>query len=275
MASPLPIITLTTDFGLDSHYVGQLKGAILAVTREVQVVDVSHSVPVQDVSGGAWIIDQSVDAFPNGTIHLAVVDPGVGSDRSMLCAKTRIGYFVAPNNGLLTRVFDRYVPEEVVQLSVADFWRSPVSSTFHGRDIMGPVAAHVSLGVSLAALGPPLEELHRIAIHPPVQGRDLVGQVEYVDSFGNLITNIGLPDLETFSDQHARSGQLGEFHVAVESYELPRISRCYADAEDGQLLALVGSGGMLEIAVTGGSAAEQCGLRTGAKVLVRLPSCEN
>lgn len=271
MTQPLPIITLTTDFGHDSHYVGQMKGAILAIAPDVQIVDITHGVPAQDVRSAAWIIGQSVDAFPTGAIHVVVIDPGVGSKRSLLCAKTEIGYFVAPNNGVMTRVFDRFVPLEIVQLTASDFWRNVISSTFHGRDIMGPVAAHLSQRVALAEFGPPLDKLQRIVVHSPVHGKDLVGAVEFVDSFGNLVTNIALSDLEQLTERHERAEPIGDLQVTVASYRLSSINRCYADVSDGQLLALVGSGSMLEIAVAGGNAAEQCGIRTGDRVQVRLP----
>ncbi len=263
-----PIITLTTDFGRDSHYVAQMKGAILAISPRVRIVDLSHSIPPQDVHTAAWVLNETIDAFPVGTIHLAVVDPGVGSDRTMIAGNTQDHYFVAPNNGLLTRVLDRCDRIEIVQLTNDRFWRSDVSPTFHGRDIMGPVAAHLSTGIALESLGPRLNSAQRVESTQPVVSDVVSGRVEFVDSFGNLITNIRLVDVKRLTVRSRLTREDAVWTASIEHHVVHRLSRCYADVAEGELLALFGSSGRLEFAIAGGNAARRLKLGTGAGVRV-------
>lgn len=263
-----PIITLTTDFGTRDSYVAQMKGVILGINPQVQLVDVTHDILPQDVRQAALVLDEAIDAFPAQTIHLVVVDPGVGTDRRIVGAELGGYRFVAPDNGVLSPVARRHAPRRCVQLTESRFWRQPVSNTFHGRDVMGPVAAHWSLGVDLAEFGPALEEpLIELPVPLPRRIPDGVeGEVIRVDSFGNLITNIEqgmLPD-----EPAARNRAI----VEVGSHRIAGIALSYAEHSVGALLAVVGSSGRLEIAVNQGSAADVVGLRAGT--CVRLLGCQ-
>ncbi len=257
-----PIITLTTDFGEGSHYVAQMKGVILGLNAEATIVDITHSIPAQNIAAGALALREVFEKFPQGTIHLSVVDPGVGTDRKILGLRCGPAAFVAPDNGLLTLVARRTPPAELVQIDNTKYWRQPVSATFHGRDIMAPVAAQLSLGVPLKELGSPVSEYTTLD-WPGVQGAagQLTGTVIAIDAFGNAITNIDRGNLpaETPLDQLA---------VRCRAHRAERVARTYGDAGNGQLVALFGSNGDLELAVVGGNAAERVGCRPGDEVVV-------
>ena len=187
----MSIITLTTDFGTGSPYVAAVKGVVLSINPAVTLVDVTHDVRAQDVRHGALILDDVTGRFPPGTIHVAVVDPGVGTDRKILVAEIGGRHYVAPDNGLLSRLARRTPPSDVRELTESRYWLDSVSATFHGRDVMAPVAAHLSLGLDPEKLGPPLAKLAMLDWPEPVvsSGR-IEGEILDVDSFGNLITNI-------------------------------------------------------------------------------------
>jgi S-adenosylmethionine hydrolase len=232
------------------------------------IVDITHSIAPQDVRMASWVLNESIDAFPAGTIHLAVVDPGVGSDRTILGVRTQVDFFIAPNNGLLTHSLERYPPTEVVQITDDEYWRADVSSTFHGRDIMGPVAAHLSAGVELESFGPVFKEVEWLPLELPQMADELTGEVQYVDSFGNLITNISIQDLGELADRLGRACQIQDWSAAVAGNGVEQLSHCYADIPTGQLAALIGSSGWLEFAVAGGNAADKYSLGSGASVRV-------
>ena len=156
------IITLLTDFGEGSHYVAQMKGVILGLNPDVHVVDITHSIPPQHVDVAARLIEQTIAAFPAGTCHILVVDPGVGTDRRILLAQIDSQWFIAPDNGLLSLLMERATPDSLIALTESRFWRSPISATFHGRDIMAAVAAHLSLGVAPIAFGTPTDEFESL-----------------------------------------------------------------------------------------------------------------
>jgi S-adenosylmethionine hydrolase len=259
----MSIITLTTDFGVCESYVAQMKGVILGINPQVRLVDVTHAIGPQDVAQGARVVEEIASVYPAGSIHVAVVDPGVGSERALLAAAAAGQRFLAPDNGLLSPLFQRFVPQRVHRLANEHYWRKPVSATFHGRDILAPVAAHWSLGVELAEFGPavdiaslvtlPSEGVRRI-------GRTLLGRVETIDTFGNLITNVRDTDLS--------SGDRTCLTILVEKHRIVGLSRCYSDKPPGSTLALIGSSGLLEIAVNGGNAARQLGTVPGAEVRI-------
>jgi S-adenosylmethionine hydrolase len=259
----MAIITLTTDFGAGDSYVAQMKGVILAINPHVQVVDATHAIGPQDVAHGAAIVEEIATIFPAGTIHVAVVDPGVGSDRALLAAEAASQRFLAPDNGLLSLLFGRMAPARVHRLVNDRYWRKPVSATFHGRDILAPVAAHWSLGVNLADFGPavdvaalvtlPAESVRRV-------GAALSGRVERIDSFGNLITNVRDADIPVENR--------ATFKISVGNQQIVGMSRCYSDRPPGTLLVLMGSSGRLEIAVTGGNAARQLGVAPGSELRI-------
>ncbi len=254
----MPIITLTTDFGGSDSYVAQMKGVILTINPKAQIVDVTHSIPPQDVARAARVIESIIPAFPAGTIHVAVVDPGVGSSRRLLAAESAGQRFLAPDNGLLAPVFSSWPPGQIRELQNDRFWRKPVSLTFHGRDILAPVAAHWSLDVDPTEFGPIVEPGSLVPLHvsrPHRAGGALIGRVEYADSFGNLITNIAASDLDE-----------GTAQISIAGRTIDGLCRCYSDQPVGALLALIGSSGRLEIAVNGGSAARLLNVMPGAEV---------
>ena len=187
----MSIITLTTDFGSGSHYAAAMKGVILSINPAATIVDFSHDVPPQDIRRAALLLDDAADWFPADTIHVAVVDPGVGTDRAIVYARIGRQQFVAPDNGLLSRLAARTPPSKMVQVTDPAYWLERVSTTFHGRDIMAPVAAHLALGLDPDRLGPPFERLTTIDWPEPRQRPDrLDGAVIEIDAFGNLITNL-------------------------------------------------------------------------------------
>ena len=270
-----PIITLLTDFGVTDTYVAQVKGAILGVNSAVTLVDLTHEVPPQSVATAAFLLHSALHAFPDGTIHLAVVDPGVGTERRPLLLVTPTAAFVGPDNGIFSYPLqeaaagipissatdDMPLPPGVrgYHLTNADYWHQPVSRTFHARDVFGPVAAHLSLGVPPQRLGQPVERVRRVALPELVrQGQRIQGCVIHVDRFGNLVTNI--PGAEV-------TGRSVEVHVA--GRRIQGLSTTYAKGEKS-LLALVGSSGLLEVAVRDGSVAALLGVGTGEPVRVEL-----
>jgi len=254
---PRPLITLTTDFGEGSPYVAQMKGAILAVHRDVELVDVTHSIRPQSVLQGAIVLADCWRCFPTGTIHIAVIDPGVGTQRELVCVEAHDCHFVLPDNGLLTGVLQTYTPSKIVRLSNRRYHRAEVSNTFHGRDIMGPVAAHLSLGVPLEDLGEAQAELLRIDLPQPTLSADqIVGEVILIDSFGNLITNIRGPLPQPNAE------------VWLDDQQIGRPVATYGERAAGQPVALIGSTGRLEIGVVNGHAARVLGGKEGSRVRV-------
>lgn len=259
----MPLITLTTDFGATGSYVAQMKGVILAINPAAQIVDVTHAVPPQDVARAASVIEEIAQVYPGMTIHVAVVDPGVGSDRALIAAEAAGQRFLAPDNGLLIPIFRRFPPARIHRLTEDRFWRRPVSATFHGRDILAPVAAHWSRRADLADFGPPVELTALVPLlvdEPKRNAGVLIGRVESIDAFGNLITNVRDTDLP------ASPG--GAFAILLAEHRISGISRCYADLPPGSLLALFGSSGRLEIAVANGNAAKQLGAFVGTEVRI-------
>jgi S-adenosylmethionine hydrolase len=259
------IITLLTDFGLADAYVGIMKGVVLGITPEVTAVDISHLVPPQDVSSAAFLLLTAYRYFPEDAIHLAVVDPGVGTSRRAVALGTEHGLFVGPDNGIFSDVLlDQGAVEndgqlgpdvEAVELANESFRLHPVSSTFHGRDVFAPAAAHLARGVRLQQLGPRLESLRLLAVPAPVRrGGALEGAIRYIDRFGNAISNISRHDLPP------------EAWVEAGGRRFQGFSTSY---QEGDLVAIMGSAGFLELAVRNGSAADVLGLRVGDPVTVR------
>lgn len=258
----MSIITLTTDFGSGSPYVAAMKGVILSIHRDVTLVDITHDVPAQDVRHAAVVLDSVCPRFPEGTIHVAVVDPGVGTDRAIVYVGMGGQQYIAPDNGLLSRLAERYRPETFIRLANREFWLSEVSTTFHGRDIMAPVAAHLARGVSPERLGTSHDGLVAIPwLRVHREERRIEGAVEQIDSFGNLITNIRVEMLEGRpTDERAC--------VICNIYETYGIYCAYAEQPPGTLVAVIGSGGRLELAVVDDNAALRLGIEVGEKVIV-------
>lgn len=267
MSDPPRIITLTTDFGTSDAYVGVMKGVILGINPNVQIVDITHAVPPQDIHEAAFLIHSAYRYFPKGTIHVIVVDPGVGSDRRTIVCQTDGAFFVCPDNGILTYLLQEVEnggeqSADVVAIQNQVYCLPEVSQTFHGRDIFAPVAAHLSLGVPLDDIGPPVRDLVQLPIPDlKVSDRKLTGQIIKIDSFGNAITNISETAL-------TRLKSAPNYEITIGSIQLRRINRAYAESEIGESLAIIGSFGMLEIAVNGGSAEAALGLKWGDAVVI-------
>ena len=256
------IITLTTDFGTQDYYVGAMKGVVLAIDPRVHLVDLTHELPAQDVLAAAFVLRHAARPFPSDTIHLAVVDPGVGSARRPLVVFDQRHYWVGPDNGLFSFALEASHCEVYV-IENAALTGGQVSRTFHGRDIFAPVAAHLAAGVPLDEVGPAVEDPVRLEDVRPKCGEDGVeGRVIHVDRFGNLITNIAAEMVEH------RGGEIGVQLGA--DVVIEKVSQTYADVKWGAVLALVGSAGLLEISVNGGSAAESLGVGRGEQVGVRF-----
>jgi S-adenosylmethionine hydrolase len=255
------VIALLSDFGTRDHYAGTMKGAALAICPDITFVDISHHVPPHDVLAGALELAAAYKYFPAGTIFLAVVDPGVGSKRRGIAAEAGDYRFVAPDNGVLSAVFDEHAPKRVVELSERRYARPTVSRTFEGRDRFAPAAAWLAKGIELAALGRPAGAIQRLDLpRPTVDGDRIAGQVLRVDRFGNLITNI---DRRTF-DRLAGA----PLEIQIGDRVVSKVVSAYTDAAPGELCALFGSTEHLEIAANGASAARELELDRGTPVHV-------
>ncbi|OGO05038.1 MAG: hypothetical protein A2Y73_02495 [Chloroflexi bacterium RBG_13_56_8] len=255
------IITLCTDFGTQDGYVAAMKGVILSIAPQARIVDITHEVARQRVGEGAFVFYSACRYFPVETIHLVVVDPKVGSARRALAVRTANYRFVAPDNGILSYVLRKDPPLEIVSLTRKAYWREAVSHTFHGRDIFAPVAAHLANGVSLTKLGEPIDDLVWLDAPQPAQHADgsISGHVIHIDRFGNVITNIPAEMLTSRRD----------WRVWVGNASVTGLSTTYASGEPGDLIALIGSHGNLEVAIREGDAARAAGVGVGAEVWVR------
>ena len=257
-----PVIALLTDFGNRDHYAGTMKGVALGICPEAALVDISHEVAAGDVLAAALELAAAYRYFPEGSIFLVVVDPGVGSSRRGLAAEAGAYRFVAPDNGVLSIVFDENPPTRVVELSEARYARPSVSRTFEGRDRFAPAAAWLATGIELAALGPPAGAVHRLDVPRPLDtGEDVEGEVVRVDRFGNLITNIDRHLFERLAGGHPMIIHIGPLQIS-------KVVSHYAESLPNELCALFGSTDHLEIAANGASAAARTGARRGTAVRV-------
>ncbi len=268
------IITLTTDFGLSDGYVAAMKGVILSINPEAKLVDICHLIKPQNILQAAFVLSTVYSFFPGKTIHVVVVDPGVGTERRAIILRTPSADFVAPDNGVLSYVIQQFIkgrlinnqPQielgpglEAIAITNSQFWRLPVSSTFHGRDIFAPVAARLSLGFSLIDFGEPITSVTVLPLPRPYQAPDgsLVGRILHIDSFGNLITNIRSNDLP----------QTRPITIEVGNQLISGLNHTYA--EGSGLLALIGSSGYLEVSLKGGSACAFLDAEVGNEVRIR------
>ncbi|RMD83895.1 MAG: hypothetical protein D6815_05445 [Candidatus Dadabacteria bacterium] len=253
-----PCVTLLTDFGTADGYVGALKGVLASLCPGVIIHDITHDVPPGDVLHGAFALATAAPLFPPGTIHLAVVDPGVGTSRRAVAVVTEAGTFVGPDNGLLSLA--ARPPRRVFVLDRSDVFLESVSSTFHGRDVFAPVAARLAAGWPPDRIGTPAADLMELELPKVARcGGGVEGAVIHCDRFGNLITNLREADLPEAA---------GEVSVEIAGHRIAGISRTYGDRAPGELLALFGSLGFLEIAVSKGAAAARLGVSRGAAVRV-------
>lgn len=262
--APPGIITLMTDFGTSDHYVGVMKGVILNINPEVQIVDITHAIPPQDIHGAAFLIDSTYRYFPTGTIHVAVVDPGVGSERRAVVCQTETAYFVCPDNGILTHILDNEKHVHAVAVENSAYFLPQVSNTFHGRDIFAPIAAHLSHGVSISKLGSPIAQPIQLPIpKPQVTDKAIIGQVIWIDCFGNLVTDISQEILESLEEQNS-------IVICGGSARIDHLNCSYAESAVGEALAIVGSFNRLEISINQGNAAQVLGLKRGDRITIRI-----
>ncbi len=255
------LITLTTDFGTADGYVASMKGVILSISPHCKIVDITHDIEPQQVLPAAIVLITSIDYFPPGTIHIAVIDPGVGSDRQLLAVRANQQIFLAPDNGLLGFVIEKYQAQEIRSIENKSLFLPVVSDTFHGRDILSPVGAHLAEGVPFEDVGPVVEEFQSSLFpRPVVESGAVRGQIIYRDRFGNLMTNISKSDL-----LHLESSSI---LVRTGYTEVKGLSKAYSDVAKGELLCLFGSADFLEVALREGSAADKLRFPLGTEVVV-------
>ncbi|MDE2757484.1 MAG: SAM-dependent chlorinase/fluorinase [Acidobacteriota bacterium] len=247
-----PVITLTTDFGVEDPYVGMMKAVILSIAPDVRIVDLTHGIRSHDVTEAALVIGSSHAYFPKGAIHVVVVDPGVGSRRRPLLVATEHAYFVAPDNGVLSQIYAGSARMACLELTARQFFHHPVSQTFHGRDVFAPVAAWLSRGVEPERFGSLVE--NRVTLRLPEvrkSGRDgLAGTILRVDKFGNLVTNLR-------ADKYQERLQAGKFMLSIGGHRIDRLCRSYRESKDSEPFVIWGSLGLLEISCNQASAARR------------------
>lgn len=262
---PRPIITFTSDFGHEDWFVGVVHGVLHGVCPEARVVDLAHDIPPGNIGRAAFVLEAAAPDFPAGTIHLAVVDPGVGTARRALAVRARGPLFVGPDNGILEWALAA-ADAEARSLTEARYFREQVSRTFHGRDVFAPAAAHLACGVSIDQLGARVSDPVRLEwAAPRLDEGALLGRVAYIDRFGNALTNLKT-DLVAATFPGVPEERL---EIEVGTRSIPGISRSYGDAGVGTIVAIMGSSGRLEIAQVGGDAASRLGLGEGDPVRVR------
>lgn len=262
-----PIITLTTDFGTNDHFVGAMKGVILDIVPEAQIIDICHSVQAFDVLDAALTISQAYSYFPTRTVHVIVVDPGVGTARRPIIASSDKYHFVAPDNGVLSLVYAREERMHVRHITSQHYFMQPVSNTFHGRDIFSPVAAYLAKEVDALKFGDEVDDYVKFNAPKPkaLDGTKLRGVVLKVDRFGNLITNVTPQDAPTLFGAGAK-----RFKIAVGTREITEMHNAYAEGAPGEVFGVLGSMGFLEIAANRGSAAQVTGAGKGTEVSIIL-----
>lgn len=260
-----PLITLTTDFGAASPYVPCMKGVIFTICPQARIIDLSHQIRPQDVRHANYFLATAIPYFPAGTIHVAVVDPGVGTDRPALAIQLGGHILVGPDNGLFTTLMASASGSEkplIRRLINPQFWRRTISSTFHGRDVFAPVAAHLACGVGLEELGPLVDDYVRLPLHHAIRRHDhLAGEIQFIDDFGNLISNIPAEMVTALPVKVA----LGE-----EREHSLRWVRTYGDAAPGELICLFSSDGFFEIAEVNGNAARRLAAQVGTPLRLHL-----
>lgn len=258
-----PLITLTTDFGLSDHYVGILKGVILGICPAAHIVDISHGVNAYEIAEGAFTLSQTYGYFPRGTVHVAVIDPGVGTTRRPILVQAAGQYFIAPDNGVLSMIYGRE-PHKVRVISSERYFLKPVSQTFHGRDIFAPAAAHLASGITPASFGKLIQDYLRLNLDKPERTgrRAWTGAILKVDHFGNIVTNFKVED---FPDLGKRA-----FEMAVGPRYITQLAHNYTQCGPGELFLIVGSAGYYEISASQSPAAKLLGCEAGAPLELRL-----
>lgn len=255
-----PILTLTTDFGLSDHFVGTMKGVILSICPKARIVDISHEITPFEIAEGAYMIAQSYRYFPKKSVHVVVVDPGVGTARRPVLMEAAGQYFVAPDNGLLAMVQQREAGVKFRLISNTKYFLPRISNTFHGRDIFAPVAAHLAAGVPAARMGKPIQDYFKPAFNKPHRDgkRTWMARILRIDRFGNVITNV---HVDEFGDLALRNFSFGFGPVQVTA-----LAGNYAERAHGELFAILGSSGYYEVSLSQGSAAKRIGCEVGASL---------
>jgi hypothetical protein len=263
-ASALPLITLITDFGLEDHYVGVMKGVMLGINPGLRLVDICHQIHSHSVLEAAYTLEAAYPYFPAGTIHLIVVDPGVGSNRRPILAQCGDYYFIAPDNGVLSLVWQREKDTTVIELTSSRYFLPEVSATFHGRDIFAPVAAWLSRGITPQRLGRVIQDYLTLDLPTPkfLGSRILSGQIVRLDKFGNLISNI---TTELFEQARKMWGDKN-INLYLGEIKINRLVRYYAEGEENEPCALFGSSGRLEVAVREQRADKLLGMGVGQEL---------
>ena len=253
------VITLLTDFGTQDHYVASMKGVILGINPRCTIVDISHQVRPHDIQGAAFLLGNAFGSFPKGTIHVAVVDPGVGGPRKPILIVTTRYYFVGPDNGLFTLTLLQDRVRLAVGLTCRKYFLPRIRSTFHGRDVFAPVAAHLSKGVRPLAFGQKIDTWETLNVSGPKRkGRVLQGEIIHIDVFGNLISNISEASLSEFSGAPSS--------IRIGKRVIDGLKKAYCEAKRGEVMALIGSGGFLEVSAREGSARKELGVKRGDKI---------
>ena len=260
------IITLTTDYGTNDHLVGSMKGVILGINSEVQIVDITHAVAPHDILDAALIVNDASRYFPSRTIHVVVVDPGVGTERRPLLVTAGSQYYIAPDNGVLSLIYEREKDALTVRHITAEhYFLQPMSRTFHGRDVFAPVAAWFCKAWQSASFGEEVEDYVRLAVpKPKADGKVTKGVVLRVDSFGNLLTNLTPDEIPALITNDAK------VKIKIGNKEINHLSQTFADGAAAEPIALIGSNGALEISVNKGHAAKALGVNRGSEVTVEV-----
>lgn len=258
------VITLTSDFGLLDNYVGTMKGVMLRIHPQARLIDVTHQITAQDVLEASLVLDSGYRYFPIGSVHLVVVDPGVGSGRRPILVAGGEHFFVGPDNGTFTGVIDGDPEARIFEIRERRFLLPAISDTFHGRDVFAPVSAFLARGVAPEEFGPAITDPHRLSLPVPrIWGDQIRGEVVHIDSFGNIVSNVSRADFERLV-----GGK--QFRILINGKVIDRIVRAYSDQERGKTLALFGSSDLLEIAVAEGRAERRIGAGKGDTVLVQI-----
>jgi S-adenosylmethionine hydrolase len=256
------LITLTTDFGTKDPFAGIMKAVILGINPDVRIIDLSHGIPPQDVMAGALVLRHSAPFFPPATIHVAVVDPGVGSGRRALLIESRGCFFIGPDNGILSLAVEGDKPRQAVELSNEIYHLRPTSATFHGRDIFAPVAGYLSLGIPPQDFGARVDGFERLAWPEVITGEHSIqGEIVYIDGFGNLVTNI--------QEQHLKGRRAETLTVSLGNVTVRGLASNYTNGAEKDFVALINSMGLLEISLFKRNAHLQSGIQIGVRVEVR------
>lgn len=255
------VITLTTDFGVQDHYVGVLKAMLISIAPEARLIDISHQIPPQDIMAGAWVVRNTAMLYPPDSVHLVVVDPGVGTARKPVALRINDQFFVGPDNGIFSLIADSH-SYQAVELTNTEYWLPSQSRTFHDRDIFAPVAAHLSRGVPLNDLGKPSEQLETYRWAVPISDKDgIQGWIVHIDHFGNLISNIP-------GKMIREAAAVADLKIYVGNTILEKIVDTFGDVEEGEPAAYIGSSGVLEVAINKGSARQMLGVEKGAQISI-------